>query len=48
MGYSPFALGQSSKKTATYSDLEALPPEVVGEIIDGELMASPRPASPVQ
>jgi len=33
------------KKTATYADLEALPPNLVGEIIDGELIASPRPAS---
>jgi Uma2 family endonuclease len=32
------------KKTATYADLVALPPHVVGEIIDGELIASPRPA----
>ena len=31
-------------KTATYDDLVALPPNVVGEIIDGELIASPRPA----
>jgi len=45
MGYSLTALNQSPKKTATYADLEALPPHVVGEIIDGELIASPRPAS---
>jgi Uma2 family endonuclease len=32
------------KKTATYADLVALPPQLVGEIIDGELIASPRPA----
>lgn len=29
---------------ATLSDLEALPENVVGEIIDGELVVSPRPA----
>ncbi len=33
-------------RPATYADLEALPPHVVGEIVDGELHASPRPASP--
>ena len=33
------------KKTATYADLEALPTHLVGEIIDGELITSPRPAS---
>jgi Uma2 family endonuclease len=30
---------------ATYADLERLPSNLVGEIIDGELYASPRPAS---
>jgi Uma2 family endonuclease len=45
MGYSSFALGQNRKTAATYADLEALPPHVVGEIIDGELVVSPRPAS---
>ncbi|MCC6750180.1 MAG: Uma2 family endonuclease [Deltaproteobacteria bacterium] len=33
------------KKPATYADLEALPEHVVGEIIDGELVVSPRPAA---
>jgi len=33
------------KKTATYDDLVALPSHLVGEIIDGELIASPRPAT---
>lgn len=32
------------KRPATYADLEALPPHVVGEIVEGELYASPRPA----
>ena len=31
------------KKTATYAELAALPSHLVGEIIDGELIASPRP-----
>lgn len=29
---------------ATYADLEALPEHLVGELVDGELIASPRPA----
>ncbi len=28
----------------THADIEALPPHVVGEILGGELVASPRPA----
>jgi Uma2 family endonuclease len=34
------------KRTATYADIEALPEHQVGEIVDGELFVSPRPASP--
>lgn len=34
------------KKPATYADLEALPEHVVGELVAGELYASPRPAFP--
>ncbi|RYZ37303.1 MAG: Uma2 family endonuclease [Myxococcaceae bacterium] len=34
-----------AKKPATYADLEALPEHVVGEIIAGELYASPRPSA---
>jgi Uma2 family endonuclease len=34
------------RKPATYADLEALPPNKVGEIIAGELYVSPRPAAP--
>jgi len=34
-----------AKKSATYDDLLALPPNLVGEILDGELVVSPRPAS---
>lgn len=35
-----------ARRRATYADLEALPENVVGEIIAGELYASPRPAGP--
>ncbi len=31
---------------ATYEDILALPPYVTGQIVDGELQASPRPANP--
>jgi Uma2 family endonuclease len=34
------------KRRATYDDLLKLPDNLVGEIIDGDLFASPRPASP--
>ncbi|WP_375767891.1 Uma2 family endonuclease [Archangium gephyra] len=37
---------QPPHREATYEDLIALPTHVVGEILDGELVASPRPASP--
>ncbi|MGQ0506979.1 MAG: Uma2 family endonuclease [Myxococcaceae bacterium] len=33
------------KKPATSADLQALPDSVLGQIVDGELYASPRPAS---
>src|SRR5882672_7037443 len=32
-------------RPATYADLEALPPGVKGEILDGELYVMPRPRS---
>ena len=32
------------RRPATYDDILALPENVVGEILDGELMVSPRPA----
>lgn len=35
-----------SKRRATYEDLETVPPNRVGEIVDGELYVSPRPALP--
>jgi len=34
------------RRRATYADIESLPDHVVGEIVDGELYTSPRPASP--
>ena len=34
------------KRRATYEDLMQVPDHLVAEIIDGELVASPRPASP--
>lgn len=37
---------KSSDRPATYRDLEALEPNLVGEIVRGVLYASPRPASP--
>jgi Uma2 family endonuclease len=36
----------AAHRPATYADLLALPENMVGEIVDGELYASPRPASP--
>jgi Uma2 family endonuclease len=35
--------GEPVRRPATYDDLVALPEHVVGEIIDGELIVSPRP-----
>lgn len=39
-------MGLPEKKSATYADLCGLPEHLVGEIVDGELYASPRPALP--
>lgn len=36
----------TARKAATYADIQALPEHLIGEIIDGELVVSPRPASP--
>lgn len=36
----------AKKRPATYADLLALPENVLGEIVDGELVLSPRPAPP--
>src|SRR5262245_39385336 len=38
-------MSSSARKIATYDDLVRLPPHLIGELIDGELIASPRPAS---
>jgi Uma2 family endonuclease len=35
-----------AKRPATYEDLSKVPEHMVAEIIDGELITSPRPASP--
>ncbi len=35
---------QPPRREATYEDLEKLSPDFVGELVDGELYASPRPA----
>ena len=35
-----------AKRFATYEDIVALPSNVVGEIVDGDLLVSPRPAGP--
>ncbi|MCG5055449.1 MAG: Uma2 family endonuclease [Myxococcales bacterium] len=39
-------MANAARKRATYEDLLALPENVVGEIIGGELFAQPRPAIP--
>lgn len=37
-------MNEPARKTATYDDLYSIPDNMVGEIIDGELIASPRPS----
>lgn len=37
---------EPTRRDELYAELEALPPNVVGEIVGGVLYASPRPASP--
>jgi Uma2 family endonuclease len=39
-------MGEPAKRAATYEDLLAAPPHRVAEIIEGELITSPRPAGP--
>jgi Uma2 family endonuclease len=39
-------MGRPAKRRATYEDLLRAPPHKVAEIIDGELILSPRPAGP--
>lgn len=36
-------MGEPARRLATYDDLCALPEHLIGEIIDGDLYASPRP-----
>jgi Uma2 family endonuclease len=37
-------MADAAKRIATYADIEALPPNVVGEIIHGALVTHPRPS----
>jgi Uma2 family endonuclease len=37
---------EPTQRPPTYADIEALPAHVVGEILGGELVVSPRPAAP--
>jgi Uma2 family endonuclease len=39
-------MGKPAKRIATYDDVLAAPPHKVAEIIEGELVLSPRPAGP--
>lgn len=39
-------MGDPAKRNATYEDILRAPPHKVAEIIDGELVLSPRPAGP--
>lgn len=39
-------MATTAKKLATYADLQALPDNVVGEIVNGDLHVSPRPSLP--
>src|SRR5262245_19205340 len=38
------AMSQPARRPASYADLAALPDNVVGEIIEGEVVTSPRPS----
>lgn len=38
-----FRMAEPAKRLASYADIEALPPHLVGEIIDGELFTMSRP-----
>lgn len=39
-------MGEVTERPATYADIEALPPNIVGEILFGRLVTHPRPARP--
>jgi len=45
MAYSTVMSGVPAKRPATYEDLLQVPEHLVAEIIDGELITSPRPAA---
>jgi Uma2 family endonuclease len=38
-------MADAARKVATYEDVLAAPPHMIAEIVDGELILSPRPAS---
>lgn len=42
-GLHPEPMSQKPPRPATYEDLERVPPHLVGEIVGGELVVSPRP-----
>lgn len=42
----PMSHAPENSRAPTYADIQALPPHVVGEILNGELVVSPRPAMP--
>jgi Uma2 family endonuclease len=39
-------MAERKKRPATYADIERLPEHLIGEILNGELIVSPRPAVP--
>lgn len=39
-------MGEAAKRLATYADLQAVPPHLVAEIVNGELYTQARPAAP--
>ena len=39
-------MAEAAKRNATYADLQAVPPHLVAELIDGSLVTHPRPAPP--
>lgn len=46
-GYAPrMTHAIESRRPPTYADIEALAPDLIGEILGGELVVSPRPAGP--
>jgi Uma2 family endonuclease len=39
-------MGEPAKRLATYEDILALPPDCMGQVVDGQLHVQPRPALP--